>query len=180
MRHRLVCLGCIVSLSALLPMQEVAPPATLAPPGSAPLGLVSRATRTHLLGLIDLYTIAIYANQPLDPLLQMLSASTAKALRIEVMYQEDLRRHLPFDWRRELVPALEAAPTAHLRGVFAPLKRGDVVVVDYVPARGTSVRINKSVAVPDAHHDLMVAFLDHWMGQRPVSEEMKRALLAPR
>ena len=30
-----------------------------------------------------------------------------------------------------------------------------------------------------AHHDLMLAFLDHWLGQRPVSEDLKRTLLAP-
>jgi hypothetical protein len=26
------------------------------------------------------------------------------------------------------------------------------------------------------NHDLMLAFLDHWLGQRPVSEELRRAL----
>jgi hypothetical protein len=33
------------------------------------------------------------------------------------------------------------------------------------------------VAVSDANHDLMLAFLDHWLGQRPVSDEIKRTLL---
>jgi hypothetical protein len=32
--------------------------------------------------------------------------------------------------------------------------------------------------VSGAHHDLMLAFLDHWLGDRPVSEELKRTLLA--
>jgi hypothetical protein len=31
--------------------------------------------------------------------------------------------------------------------------------------------------VTGASHDLILAFLDHWLGQRPVSEEIKRALL---
>jgi hypothetical protein len=35
------------------------------------------------------------------------------------------------------------------------------------------------VAVSGAHHDLMLAFLDHWLGQQPVSEEIKRMLLTP-
>jgi hypothetical protein len=32
--------------------------------------------------------------------------------------------------------------------------------------------------VSGAHHDLMLAFLDHWLGDRPVSEDIKRTLLA--
>ena len=59
------------------------------------------------------------------------------------------------------------------------LNVGDVVLVEYTPARGTFVRVNRAVAVSGAHHDLMLAFLDHWLGDRPVSEAIKRALLAP-
>jgi hypothetical protein len=52
-----------------------------------------------------------------------------------------------------------------------------VIAVEFVPAKGTTVRVNKAVAVTGAHHDLMLAFLDHWIGERPLSEELKRALL---
>jgi hypothetical protein len=88
-----------------------------------------------------------------------------------------IRRRLPFDWRGELVPPLEPGATAHLRGVFTPLFEDDIVLVEYAPGRGTTVRVNRGVAVNAAHHDLMLAFLDHWLGPRPVSEEMKRTLL---
>jgi hypothetical protein len=55
-----------------------------------------------------------------------------------------------------------------------------VVLIEYVPGKGTTVRVNKAVAVGGVNHDLMLAFLDHWLGQRPVSEEIKRTLLASR
>jgi Chalcone isomerase-like len=64
-----------------------------------------------------------------------------------------------------------------LRGIFAPLRQGDVVRIEYVPAKGTTVRVNKGVGGSGAHHDLMLAFLDHWLGQHPVSEDIKRTLL---
>jgi hypothetical protein len=96
-----------------------------------------------------------------------------------VTYVEDLRRSMPLDWRRELEPLFEPAGTAHLRGTFAPLQHGDVIQIDYVPRRGTSIRVNARVAADHASHDAMLAFLDHWLGQRPVSEELKRALLGP-
>ena len=47
-----------------------------------------------------------------------------------------------------------------------------------MPARGTPVRVNNPVAGAGAHHDLMLAFLDHWLGDRPLSEEIRRTLLA--
>lgn len=107
----------------------------------------------------------------------LVSPEIDKALRIQVLYREDLRRRLAIDWRRELVPSLEAAATAHIRAAFLPLRHADVVIVEYAAGRGTTVRVNNAVAVSSADHDLMLAFLDHWLGQRPVSEDLKRALL---
>jgi hypothetical protein len=129
----------------------------------------------HLAGLEDLYKIALYATPPFDQS-QLLSPDVAKALRIEVTYERDWRRPA-VDWFRELVPRLEPAAVAHLLGVFAPLRRGDIVLIEYAPRRGTTVHINRSTAVFGARHELMLAFLDHWLGQRPVSEDIKRVLL---
>lgn len=79
---------------------------------------------------------------------RLASADVAKALRIDVTYDDDLRRRVVLDWRRELVPPLEPQAVAHLRGSFAPLRQGDVVQIEYVPDKGTSVRVNRAVAVP--------------------------------
>jgi hypothetical protein len=129
-----------------------------------------------LLGAVDLYTIALYASPPFGRA-EMLSPDVAKALRIQITYEPDLRRPALVDWQRELVPRLQSpAAVAQLRGMFAGLRRDDVVLIEYVPGKGTALRVNKLVAVSNAHHDLMLAFLDHWLGERPVSEEMKRQL----
>ena len=152
-------------------------PATHAPEGGAPLPLAGQAKRVHFLGTAELYSLAVYAESGPVDISQLASPNTAKALRIEIVYDNDLRRRMPIDWRRELIPALEIAATVSLRGTFAPLQHGDVVLIEYVPRKGTSVRVNKSVAVSGIHHDLMLAFLDHWLGQRPVSVEIKQALL---
>jgi len=59
----------------------------------------------------------------------------------------------------------------------APLKEGDVMQLEYASTKGTVVRVNRAVVVSGANHDLMLAFLDHLLGQRPVSETIKRVLL---
>lgn len=160
---------------SLMAQAQSAPPPTVTPAGSSPLALVGHATRVHLAGLEDLYGIALYAPEPFDRD-AIASDDAAKALRIEVTYERDWRRP-PVVWHRELVPRLEPAGAGHLYRAFAPLRRGDIVSIEYAPGRGTTVRVNRSIVVLRERHELMLAFLDHWLGQRPVSEEVKRALL---
>ena len=169
----------LLSLSVVVRGQGAAPPSEVTPDGAAPLPLASHATRVHLLGTVELYSLALYATPSTMNRPALASEHTPKALRIEITYAEDLRRRVAVDWRRELIPTLESAATTQLRGAFAPLRHGDVVLIEYAPAKGTSVRVNKGVAVAGVSHDLMLAFLEHWLGQRPVSEELKDALLGP-
>lgn len=174
-RVGLAALVTIAVVGRLSLQAQFAPPPTLTAAGAPPLVLVGYATRAHLAGVEDLYNIALYGSVPFDHD-GMVSQEVAKALRIEITYERDWRRP-PVVWHRELVPRLEAAGAGHLDRVFAPLRRGDVVLIEYAPRKGTTVRINRSIAVLGAQHELMLAFLDHWLGQRPVSEDVKRALL---
>jgi hypothetical protein len=152
-------------------------PRTFAIGGGEELPLAGQARRTLLLGAVDAYTIAVYATGATLDRGHLASPDVAKAIRLEATYEDDLRRPPVVDWRFELVPTVDRPQAAHLRGTFAPLRRGDIVAVEYAPSRGTTVLVNRAVAVSGGHHDLMLAFLDHWLGQRPVSEEMKRTLL---
>lgn len=178
MAQALACLFLVAAAVALPGAVVDLQPAVITLDGGPTLPRAGEARRVHLLGAVELYTVALYAELPDLNRASLASPDVAKVLRIHITYDEGLRRRVPNDWRRELVPPLEPPGAAtHIRGTFAPLRQGDVVVIEYVPARGTVVRVKDAVAVPDAHHDLMLAFLDHWLGQRPVSEEMKRALL---
>ena len=167
------------SLAVSVHAQAVVHPQSISPDGGGPLPVAGEATRSHLLGLTDLYSLALYVAGSTSRE-HLLSPDVPKVLRIEIIYEEDPRSRIGIDWRGELVPRLESAATAHLRGTFAPLRGGDVVLVEYVPGKGTTVRVDKAVAVGGVNHELMLAFLDHWLGQRPVSEEIKRALLGSR
>jgi hypothetical protein len=141
------------------------------------LPLAGQAKRADLLGTTELYTVALYAEPSSADLSSLVSPETPKALRIEITYEGDLRRRVTIDWRRELIPDLDGRAVTQLRGTFAPLQRGDVVLVEYAPTKGTSIRVNKGVVVSGVGHDLMLSFLDHWLGQRPLSQEIKRTLL---
>ena len=158
------------------PASSSEPPASLTLDGGAPLARAGQVSRDHLLGLIQIYNLALYFDGPVDRA-RLASPQAAKALRIEVTHGNNDRR-LPVEWWRELIPKLEAQAVAHLMGTLAGLRSGDVVQAEYVPGQGTTLRVGKAVVVTGANHDLMMAFLDNWIGQRPISEEMKRVLLA--
>lgn len=169
-------IAAIVSLTARPTVLHGQSPAELRA-GYTPLTLVAEGSRTDQLGGEVLYNVAVYAQQqPLD-LAGLASADVAKALRIEIDLDDDPFNPLTRRWRRELVPRLDAPAAAQLLAITAAARKGDVLVVEYEPGKGTTIRGNNATAVSRAPHGLMVAFLDNWLGQRPVSEELKRILL---
>jgi hypothetical protein len=168
---------CVILLIGSSAAAQGNPPPTLEIDRAAPLPLAGHAQRADRLGAVSLYSVGVYVSGSIGDRSRLAAEDVAKAVRIEITYKDDLRRWVTLDWRPELLPQVEPGVSAHLQGAFAPLRYADVVVIDYTPTRGTSVRINTAVAVSGANHELMLAFLDHWMGQRPVSEELKRALL---
>ena len=58
------------------------------------------------------------------------------------------------------------------------VKRGDVITVDWLPATGTVVTLNgevKGESIPG--YDVYLALLRVWLGDRPTSAGLKKALL---
>ena len=146
--------------------------------GLTSLVLAGEGARTDQLGGETLYRVSVYAEtRPLDPA-PLAQADVAKALRIEITADDDPASALTRPWRRELVPVVNPAARSQLLAWFSSARKGDVVLIQYAPGKGTTIRTNNSTAVSGAPHDLMLAFLDQWIGQRPVSEDLKRALLS--
>ena len=83
---------------------------------------------------------------------------TAKALRIEIVSDDDPFSPLTRPWRRELVPRLDRAATTQLLAIVGSARKGDVLLVEYEPGKGTTIRGNTLTAVSRAPHGLMVAF----------------------
>ena len=175
-RGYVAVIAAIVSLAGAPAIVRGQSPAEISV-GFTPLTLVAEGSRTDQLGGEALYTVAVYAEaRPLD-LARLAKADTAKALRIEVVSDDDPYDPLTRPWRRELVPRLDPVATTHLLAILGSIRKGDVLLVEYAPGKGTTILGNTRTAVSRAPHDLMVAFLDQWLGQRPVSEDLKRTLL---
>jgi Chalcone isomerase-like len=175
-RGNIVLIAAIVSVAGIPAVVHGQSPADIRV-GYTSLTVVAEGSRKDQPGGEALYSVAVYAEaRPLD-LAQLATAETAKALRIEVVSDDDPFSPLTRPWRRELVPRLDRAAANHLLAIVGPARKGDVLLVEYEPGKGTTIRGNTLTAVSRAPHGLMVAFLDQWLGQRPVSEDLKRTLL---
>lgn len=179
MERRIVAavIGVTVLLTTAWRAEPAQVPSVVSVDGGPELTLVARADRTELLGTVPLYRVSIYADSPTRDLTRLASADVTKSIRVVVSYEDDLHSRIDVDWSRELIPRVETGAAGHLRGSFMALRKGNVVAIDYVPSKGTSVRVDRAVAVMAAPHELMLAFLDQWIGQRPLSEDLKRSLL---
>ncbi len=166
---------CVQDAAARAPAEQYE---TLQLDGGPTLPRLAGARRVERLGRVEVYAISLHGPIRMPDLFRLSAPDVPKALRVDVQYDPAVRPRIPIDWRRELVPNLNPAAVSSLQRAFAALQAGDVVLVAYIPEKGTEIRLNKSTIVKEGDHDVMLAFLDHWLGQRPVSEEIKNELMA--
>lgn len=94
------------------------------------------------------------------------TASLADGLR-DNLSESELARHQP------QIDALMATMQR-----IGEAKKGATIVLDYAPAAGTTVQVNGAPqGAPIAGEEFFRALLRIWIGERPVSADLKKALL---
>ena len=95
-----------------------------------------------------------------------------EADKIREGWTEGLRANLAPGEFQVLEPSLAA-----FNALFPDLRKDDRVWIDYVPGKGTEVRINDQLRgkVPGA--DFYRALLRVWLGREPADEDLRQALL---
>lgn len=67
---------------------------------------------------------------------------------------------------------------AQLLSLFSDGKEGDVILIDYLPGSGTVVTLNgASKGKPIPGEDFYRALLRIWLGDKPVDDDLKQAML---
>ena len=146
------------------------------------LGRVNTALYSYL--LFDVYEAALY----LAP-----GASTQTALaddvarRLEVVYLRDIDAS-------DLVRAAEAvlersvdaaslaslsARLAELHGWFRDVAEGDRFALSFMPGRGTTLELNGERLGSIEGADFARAYFSIWLGEEPLDDDLRAALLAP-
>lgn len=67
---------------------------------------------------------------------------------------------------------------AELLGLFTDAKKGDVILLDFLPESGTVVNVNgQAKGKPIPGEDFYRALLRIWLGDKPVDGDLKKAML---
>ena len=134
--------------------------------------------------VVKVYVAMLYLENPDSDRDQVIADPGAKQLIMHFLYKEVDRDTLVEGWNDgftgngtpEQLETLKSQ-IAQFNDLFDTVKKGDRIVLDYVPGKGTTVSINateKGTIVGKEFNDLLLAI---WLGDKPVAEKLRKALL---
>lgn len=127
----------------------------------------------------EIYRAALYLPRRSADVGFIRDAGTAKALQILTL-ASDIPDRMPSDWRTVFREELSRELFGKLRNAYRDLVQGDVLTFAYAQGAGTTVSVNGDAILTDPGHGLMADLLDQWVGEDPVSRNLRRLLLAGR
>jgi hypothetical protein len=152
--------------------------------GNSSLQLNGAGIRTKL--FFKVYVGALYLSEKKQTAAAVLADSGAKRLTM-VMLRELSSEKLLDAFEKGLAANNSPAELAALDSGIKPflaifrsttaVNKGDVIALDYVPGEGTRVSINGVEKGRMAGAEFNRALLKIWLGEEPVSEDLKKSLL---
>ncbi len=133
---------------------------------------------------ISVYVAALYLPQRQRDAQVLLQSPPANRVLMHFVYSKVAKHKMDEAWREGFANNLEApelaAVTERLErfvALFGDMREGDQVWLDYQPAAGTSVTINGESRGTIEGADFNAALLGVWLGDEPVTDELKNALV---
>ncbi len=162
---------------------EVALPDKVALPGSdVELQLNGMGYRTKF--VFKIYVAALYTESRVNTRDAVQSLKGPKRIVMHMVYDEVEREKIIAGWEEgfeennsdEQLEKLQSRIDI-FNNYFSDLKKGDVLLYDFLPAEGTRVTINGEVKGVIEGTDFYAALLDIWLGDEPADDDLKYALL---
>lgn len=152
--------------------------------GGKSLSLVGLGVRTKTIFAVKVYVAGLYMENPSKDAAGVVSSDQAKSLVMEFVYSEVSGSQLQDAWKEGFAantPKAEADLKARMdrfTGLFtAPVKKGEKVVLSYLPGAGTTVTIagREAALIPGA--DFAAALFAIWFGEKPADSGLKESVL---
>lgn len=148
----------------------------------APLKLNGAGIRYKF--FFKIYVGALYLPEPQTDAASILKVPQPNRIAMHFTYDEVPEKKLTDAWVSGFEDNTDKATyeTLKLRldqfnGMFTDLHEGDVVLLDYLPGKGTRVSIKGVEKGIIEGADFNRALLSVWLGDDPVTEELKAAML---
>lgn len=149
-------------------------------------------TELHLNGagirskfFFDIYIAELYMQKPADSAEKIIAAGGCRRIIMHFLYKEVPGEKLVEGWVEGFAENSDAETLKSLQpridafnAMFETVKKGDRIVLDYIPAKGTVVTVaGKGKGVVEGR-DFNDALLRIWLGEKPVNKKLKEQLLS--
>ena len=131
-----------------------------------------------------IYIAALYVQNPSSDPGRLLASNEARRMTMHFLYDEVERQKLVDGWNEGFENNLDAEQLNALKpridrfnALFETMKRGEQIHLDYVPGQGTAVVIRGQLKGQVPGEDFNRALMKIWLGDYPVGDDLKQALL---
>jgi hypothetical protein len=133
---------------------------------------------------MDIYIGALYLPKKSTSAREILSSPEPASVLMHFLYKTVSKGKITTGWTEGLEANHTPAEMRMLRPIleqfnqlFLTVHAGDAIRIDYLPDSGTEVRINNVWRGKVAGDAFFPALLKVWLGEHPVSESLKDAML---
>lgn len=150
--------------------------------GDSPLKLNGLGIRYKF--FFKIYIAALYVEKLTHKADDLINAKGAKRIRMYFLYDEVSKEKLVNGWLEGFESNLSKQTYQQLKPridqfnqLFETVNRGDQILLDYLPDKGTQVTIKNKLRGVIEGADFYAALMKIWLGDSPVKEDLKNALL---
>ncbi len=134
--------------------------------------------------IFNIYVGALYTESKVESRDAVQALKGPKRVVMHMVYDEVSKEKMAKAWNEGFEENNSDEQLAKLKSrldtfiaYFPDLKEGDIVLLDFIPGKGTRVTINGVVKGVIAGDDFYAALLDVWLGDEPADDELKEAML---
>ena len=134
--------------------------------------------------VFDIYIAQLYLEQPSNVAEEVIAASGRKRIVMHFLHSKVGKDKLVDAWNDGFKNNTESDVVAKLQEridrfneLFVEVKENDVIVLDFIPEKGTSVSIKGQDKGVIEGKDFNDALLRIWLGKKPVTKDLKKELL---
>lgn len=175
-------------LTATVPSRAATVAGVAVPPDARPVAdgpvLVLNGAGLRTKYFFHIYVAALYLVRRADSAAAVLAEPGPKRVWMHFLYRSLSGARMARAWDEGFRDNLSRAEYAALRprierfnALFDTVRRGDVVLLDALPGRGTRVTVRGRVRGVIPGDDFYRALLRIWLGPDPASDDLKAALL---
>ncbi len=131
-----------------------------------------------------IYVGALYLSEKQSSADVILKANQPSRIAMHFLYDEVEKKKLVNAWIEGFKDNIDSKAYSAVKDrldkfnqMFSDLHEGDVVLLDYIPGKGTRVTIKGDIKGVIEGADFNRALLSVWLGEEPVTEDLKEAML---